>query len=401
MKPASLSGWIARPASAGGLVLPQLDALRGVAILAVFVQHLGDRFGPLWERGASLLGPLSPWIMTALHHAWWGVDLFFVISGFSLSLGYLRDRGDRPPQRAAAFLLRRAARILPAFFVALAVVIAVRPDVVLSPRFPAALAAHATLLHGYVSPGGVVLIGPAWSLTTESHFYLLMPLLAGPLLRRRRYALGLAIVLAAWVARGALHAAVLEPGARTGLFELTQRRAIVSRLDQFVLGMLAAAAYVDIQRAGLAARAAAVAPFVLALSFPALLASFWLEGALYLTPGGSWPYALISLATAAIVLAACACDARPAAWTSSLRALGIVSYGFFLYHELALDLVATLIPPAAGEPTWSRLAWTASLALATSVLAGLASWSLIERTALQWSQRGAQRAPAATFSTGS
>ncbi|HSN99121.1 MAG TPA: acyltransferase family protein, partial [Candidatus Nanopelagicales bacterium] len=158
-----------RPAPAGGRVLPQLDALRGVAILAVFVQHLGDRFMPLWEEAAAALGPGAPWALTVLHHAWWGVDLFFVVSGFSLALGYLRAfAAGRPPLAPRDFLVRRAARVLPAYAAAVALALAAHPDVAGHPAFGAALAAHAALLQGYVSPGGIVLIGASWSLTTES-----------------------------------------------------------------------------------------------------------------------------------------------------------------------------------------------------------------------------------------
>src|SRR4051794_23655964 len=78
--------------SGGGPLLPALDALRGVAILAVFAQHLGDRFMPFVEDAVTRNVPLGlvPWLMTILHHAWWGVDLFFVVSGFSLAMSLVR-----------------------------------------------------------------------------------------------------------------------------------------------------------------------------------------------------------------------------------------------------------------------------------------------------------------------
>jgi peptidoglycan/LPS O-acetylase OafA/YrhL len=159
----------------------------------------------------------------------------------------------------------------------------------------------------------------------------------------------------------------------------------VSRLDQFVLGMLAAAAYSGLRRAGLAERAARVAPYALAAAIALLVVAFRLEGALYLSPGGSWPYALMSLATAAIVLAACASEGRAARWIAPapLRALGVVSYGVFLYHQLALGVVGARAPLAAGEPTWGRMGWTLALSLAASALAGLASWRLVERPLLR------------------
>ncbi len=379
---------LARPApSGGGRVLPQLDALRGVAILAVFVQHLGDRFFPFLEARAATALPaaIAPWALTILHHAWWGVDLFFVLSGFSLAQGYVSAFAEgRPAPSPRVFLARRAARILPAFLAALAVMIAVRPRVVLLPGFPAALGAHLALLQGYVTPGGIVLIGAAWSLTTEAHFYLLLPLLARPLLDpARRWLTGGALVAFAWGSRALLHAWILEPGVHTALLEASQRRWISSRLDQFVLGALAAAIHAAIRTSPRAAVASRRAPAGLALSLAALVVAFRLEGALYLEPKGSWPYALLSLATAALVLSASLVEGRALAWIAPrpLCALGVVSYGVFLYHQLALGLVGHALGPE--QSTWAALALNAALALALAIAMGIASWTLIERPALR------------------
>ena len=108
-----------RPTPHAGKTLPQLDALRGIAILGVFTQHLGDRFLPLVRTAIEAHAPpaVVPWVLTTLHHAWWGVDLFFVSSGFSLALSWIRSGG----QSTTAFFLRRAARILPGYYVALAI----------------------------------------------------------------------------------------------------------------------------------------------------------------------------------------------------------------------------------------------------------------------------------------
>src|SRR6185437_16863872 len=102
------------------------------AILAVFVQHLADRFLPFLEAriASALSAATAPWALTILHHAWWGVDLFFVLSGFSLAQGYVSAfAAGRAGPPARVFLARRAARILPAFFVAIAVMVAARPSV--------------------------------------------------------------------------------------------------------------------------------------------------------------------------------------------------------------------------------------------------------------------------------
>lgn len=380
------AGLLHRPAPSGGKVLPQLDALRGVAILAVFAQHLGDRFMPFVEAEAARLLPsgAAAWLLTVLHHAHWGVDLFFVLSGFSLAQGYLRAfaRGAAP-MPAGAFLRRRAARILPAYYLALAIVLAFHRSALRLPGIGASLLAHLLVLQGYVTPGGIVLIGATWSLSTEIGFYLLLPLLARPLLSpgRRRFWVGALLCVATWSARAALHAAVLEPGVHSALLEATQRRWIVSRLDQFVLGAMAAAVVQEIHRAGLAERARRLTLPALALSALALVAGFRLEGEFYLTPGGSWPYAIISLSTAAIVLAAVVAEGPLLGWIAPapLQVVGVVSYGVFLYHQLAIGLAGWLLPGTG----WAILTANMALALALSLLAGTASWVLVERRAIR------------------
>ncbi|MFO0756071.1 MAG: acyltransferase [Byssovorax sp.] len=281
---------LARPApSGGGRLLPQLDALRGAAILAVFVQHLGDRFGPFFEAqiDASVPRSLAPWLLTTFHHAWWGVDLFFVLSGFSLAQSYVRAfAAGRAPPPPRVFLGRRARRILPAFYAALAVIVVTHPGLVSRPHFFEALLANLALLQGYVRPGGLVLLGAAWSLTTEAHFYLLFPWMARPLLDRdrgpRRLLFLAAICVFVWGSRGALHAIFLEPGTRTALLEDSQRRWITSRLDQFARGLRRRAPRGD-HELGAREGGRAMGPLGVLVAVAALPLAFRLEGALYLS----------------------------------------------------------------------------------------------------------------------
>jgi peptidoglycan/LPS O-acetylase OafA/YrhL len=177
---------------------------------------------------------------------------------------------------------------------------------------------------------------------------------------------------------------VLAPGVHTALWELTERRLIVSRLDQFVLGALAALAYVAIERSPGFPRVSRAAPWVLALALPALLVVFRLEGELYLEPGGSWPYALQSLVTTAIVLAAALTRGTAARVLSfrPLAAIGLVSYGVFLNHQLVLGFVEWFAPFPSRDPTWTRFAFVGVVALALSCVLGLLSWRLVERPAL-------------------
>jgi peptidoglycan/LPS O-acetylase OafA/YrhL len=380
---------LSRPAPSGGAVLPQLDALRGIAILAVFMQHLGDRFMPFVEGEIARAVPaaIAPWILTVLHHAHWGVDLFFVLSGFSLAPGFWRARAPAAGSSTREFYARRAARVLPGFYLAIAITLATRLATLAAPGFPASLLAHSLVLQGYWAPGGIVIIGAAWSLTTEVGFYLLLPLLARPLLDpargSRRFLLGFALCAAAWASRAALHAFVLVPHVHTALLEATQRQWISSRLDQFVLGALAAVMHAELTRDPLrAARAARYALPALALSIATLVVGFRLEGELYLSPEGSWPYAIVSLATAGLVLAATLLEGRARAVLAAapLRFVGVVSYGVFLYHQLAIGVAGSRLRGSG----WLVLAENAAAALGLALALGAASWIVVERPAMRW-----------------
>lgn len=368
-----------RPApESGASASPLLDVLRGVAILAVFVQHLGDRFMGAWEDAISSALPpaFAAWPLTVIHHAYWGVDLFFVLSGFTLARGYRSRYARGLSLPAREMLSRRVARLLPAFGVAVFVHVVTHPRTVLLPGFAASMGLHALLLQGYAPEGLPLWIGAAWSLTTESQFYLLLPLLAPRLLHPSRslarvlvWALGLLAL--AWLSRALLCALFVSPAGRSFAFELTQRRLVTSRIDQFVMGLLAARwapGPGELRR-----------PWTtLALSIVALVVAFRLEGACYLEPLGSLPYALVGLATTGLVVSVAGLPEKVAegALGRALGALGIVSYGVFLYHQLALGLVGALVP---GEPTVLLSLVAGFPALALAFVFGLLSFRFVER----------------------
>lgn len=384
---------------AGPWRVPALDVLRAVAIAAVFMQHLGDRFRPfLLGRAQAAWGPQrASWLGSILTHGHWGVDLFFVLSGFTLGLGFVRDFDAGRKSSLGPFFARRALRILPAYYGALALHLLAHTEVFSSPAIAGALLTHLTLLQGYLAPGKIVLIGASWSLSTEAHFYLLAPLLAWLMLgspstgctqdarawRVARWALFTLLVCAGvWMLRSVLYELALRPAAHAGFLELSQRRWVVTRVDQFALGLAGALAYV---RAGdRLRRSRATVWLMAAVAVGALGVAAPLDSSGYGRAGGGWAYPIVSLAMAALVLAgACSrVSERSRAW-APMKWLGVVSYGVFLYHQLALEWVGRWIPGATGAPGWTSLGVTAAVGGALSVLAGWLSWTWIESPSLR------------------
>ncbi|MBN9519992.1 acyltransferase [bacterium] len=140
-----------------------LQALRGAACLLVVAFHLGG------EEARLGLGfnPLKPvrWFGYA------GVDLFFVLSGFIIAATTRADLGQ--PGRFPSYLFRRAWRVYPIYWVALAAAVAVHavlsPDPVLGPA-PAREATDTLLL--LPTPGQPRFLAVSWTLTYELMFYL-------------------------------------------------------------------------------------------------------------------------------------------------------------------------------------------------------------------------------------
>jgi peptidoglycan/LPS O-acetylase OafA/YrhL len=150
--------------------LPGLDALRGLAALAVVAFHYTTRFGIVFGH------PSRPWFSVpwGLH----GVEVFFVISGFAIELSL------ESTKKARDFLVSRALRLYPTFWAAGAVTFAVvsvfgLPERVASPRD-----ALLNLSMIPASLGAQAVDAVYWTLERELRFYGLALLLLALGLRR-------------------------------------------------------------------------------------------------------------------------------------------------------------------------------------------------------------------------
>lgn len=147
---------------------PALTSLRFLAALLVFVFHFQPRSGVLE-------------VVVGQGHV--GVGIFFVLSGFLITLRYFPDRA-RGELRIGEYFLRRAARILPLYYTVFILSLYLSGESLsLAERLPEWTLTQALFgesLHLFVMP-------TSWSLTVEECFYALAPLifLAIVVVRRR------------------------------------------------------------------------------------------------------------------------------------------------------------------------------------------------------------------------
>lgn len=151
--------------------LPAVEGMRACAAMGVVVTHVAFQTGHSSGAAGRLFGRFDL-----------AVAVFFALSGFLLWRGHAgaaRDLGPRP--RTGHYLRSRVVRIMPAYVVAVVVILTLLPDA--DHASPTVWLANLTLTQIYVPltlTGGLTQM---WSLSVEVSFYLALPVLA--LLARR------------------------------------------------------------------------------------------------------------------------------------------------------------------------------------------------------------------------
>lgn len=152
--------------------LDVLDGWRALSVALVVISHFGLYANP------SLSGVPNPEVMTALHSAGAaGVEIFFVISGFVICRGLIREADRTGRVSLVGFYIRRFFRIVPplALYVATTCVLALA-GIVMADTFGLLRALTFTCNFLTAECGGY-LGAHTWSLSVEEQFYLVIPAL--------------------------------------------------------------------------------------------------------------------------------------------------------------------------------------------------------------------------------
>ncbi|MGO1165888.1 MAG: acyltransferase family protein [Janibacter sp.] len=346
---------------------PAIDGLRAFAVLSVIAYHV---------RPSVLPG------------GWFGVDVFFVISGFLITALLLAEhRRRRGRIHLVGFWMARARRLLPALFLVLAAVLAAATFLTLPGR-TGNVAGDVLATLGYVANWRFVLgdeayfgqvaspspVRHAWTLAVEEQFYILYPLLLIALLALTRRRATLVWILVGLSAASAVLMALLH---QPGLDPSRVYYGTDTRAHQLLVGA-AVAAFISggpgsldrglVRTFDLWCRRLAIPALLLTLS------AFWWagRGQSVLFEGGAVVMSvLISVVLVAATSPSTSIAQRVLAW-EPLRRIGVVSYGLYLWHW---PIVVFLNDQVLPWPPTGRVAVQVGL---TAVLAWL-SHRFVER----------------------
>jgi peptidoglycan/LPS O-acetylase OafA/YrhL len=213
-----LAGKLSRVTSTGELI-PEVDGLRFIAISAVLFHHLlamflsGSGRSPEVRTYADWFAAADQsWLVTPAYCGHFGVNLFFVISGFILALPFAKRafNGQAAPD-LKSYYLRRVTRIEPPYLLSLIVIFFIHWEQWgEGPRLVPNLIASLFYSHGLVYGRESAINGVAWSLEIEIQFYLLTPLLVR-MFRLRNVAARRSLIVALIVGFGLLSQWVIYP----------------------------------------------------------------------------------------------------------------------------------------------------------------------------------------------
>jgi peptidoglycan/LPS O-acetylase OafA/YrhL len=365
-----------RRVTTSGQFIPEIDGLRFIAIGTVVLFHIAVDLAAKDPARWSIPTSGTPLAMVARNGAF-GVQLFFVISGFILAVPFAnRWLKGTPPVSLRRYYLRRLTRLEPPYFavmIALFVILCAGEGF---SRLMPHLLASLTYSHNLIFGEESLINNVAWSLEIEIQFYVLVPLLtlvfalSRPLVRRS--------VIVAGICLGSALSAEFIGGASRPYYS------ILNFSQYFLLGFL----LVDLRLSGVLTRKRSFAwDVVTVIAWPCLV--------LLLSASSDHLGAGIAIALPLLVLAAYVAAFRGTVTNRVLSmgwltAVGGMCYTIYLIHNPLLGAILSRTKALTPTSSWS-INFLGQVVVATPVVLAVSSvlFLLIEKPCMRpdWPQR--------------
>ncbi|MBY2944186.1 MULTISPECIES: acyltransferase family protein [Rhizobium] len=345
--------------------LPELDGIRGAAVLMVVLLH-------------TLFGIMAPEFQYQVPRPLYGfffgggggVDLFFVLSGFLIG-GILVDHRDAE-NYFKVFWIRRAARILPVYLLLMVTYVVAKHigQTDGAPWFHAFLMvdqlptwAYLTFTQNYFmaaeNTGGARWVGITWSLAVEEQFYLVFPFVVFFLPKKSVMKIALAILILAPILRGYLWE---HYGFYVGYFPTP------ARADGLMFGVLAAYLIRSPKLQWLADRRIILDILAGVAIYTLMWPPLWI--------GASAPFSLRSALFAYAIVRIFITDGiyRKILRSRFMVFMGLISYSFYMYHQAINGLFhGYFLNQVPRIENWSGVAVGVSVLLVSGTLATLST----------------------------
>jgi len=366
--------------------IPELDGLRGLAILLVIICHY---------VGESVHTPLDfpiHQLLSATIVGWSGVDLFFVLSGFLIG-GILLDARSSP-HYFQTFYMRRVYRILPIYYSWILIYgVLISAGLWLLPgRFPVSpkdllqIPLHLFFLQNLtysLTPFQWIWFSVTWSLAVEEQFYMLAPPLIRFLSERKLvYFLGATVCLTPLLRAFAFR--YLSEGYYVSVFTMP------CRADALACGVLLAIAWRrKTVREFLSKHPQLLMRVQLILFFGFGLLLWWLAHPVSLVTlfiGYTWVAFLYSCLLLVTLTQPRGSIAKVMRW-KALRGLGTISYCVYLIHFAANHLLHRFLLHARPQVYNPQGVAVTLLAFALTLSAATVSWHFFEKPLIRRGHR--------------
>lgn len=363
-----------RPGSERGFYRPELDGLRFLSFLAVFISHAYLVSPAMFAGGSPLVREVGRWALAAGHCGYAAVAVFFVLSSYLITELLLREHERHGRIDVPAFYARRALRIWPLYYCFFVLTLIVEPRLGIpgvptgdTPWYLGFLVNWRIGMSGEIPRSAAQIL---WTVSIEEQFYLVWPLLIAVLSPNRIGWMCAGLLIGGQVSRLVM-VAQGAPYYAIHFHTFTQ-------LDAIAWGGLLAVA---VRRGWLVdwplvlRRGLMIGGAVLAVMTQRYLAED--------KPFAGWAlvaYPLFAIAAVLVVGGVMRANSHEPSWLTHpwLVRLGKISYGLYVWHLLAILLVYKF--------GWCRpqSVWTTFYALPLTIGFAEVSYQWIEQPFLRW-----------------